>query len=53
MTVVVHELYVYDAEANNSVVEKVRNRVITSRMRQTTSSWIKFKIILYEATSII
>ena len=35
------QLYIYDAEMSNSVVEKINNRVRTSRMRQTTSSWIK------------
>ena len=53
VTEVVHELYIYDAEMNNSVVEKINNRVRTSRMRQTTSSSIKLKMILNEAASII
>lgn len=32
-----HELYIYDAETNNSVVGKIKNRVRTSRMRRTIS----------------
>ena len=32
----------YDAETNNSVVEKIKNRVRrTSKIRQTSNSWIK------------